>query len=42
MLEQPDLRQFDGTTYLDYQPAGPNTTLRFMMPDIAPLEIASA
>ena len=73
MLDQPDLRLFDGTTYLEYQPAGseipyiavpgrhsfeaahipgadfldlqgefsdPNTTLRFMMPDIAQLEAA--
>jgi thiosulfate/3-mercaptopyruvate sulfurtransferase len=72
-LDQPDLRLFDCTTYLEYQPAGsdipyiavpgrhtfeaahipgadfldlqgefsdPNTTLRFMMPDIAQLEAA--
>jgi thiosulfate/3-mercaptopyruvate sulfurtransferase len=73
ILDQPDLRLFDCTTYLEYQPAGsdipyiavpgrhtfeaahipradfldlqgefsdPNTTLRFMMPDIAQLEAA--
>jgi len=73
ILDQPDLRLFDCTTYLEYQPAGsdipyiavpgrhtfeaahipgadfldlqgefsdPNTTLRFMMPDIAQLETA--
>jgi thiosulfate/3-mercaptopyruvate sulfurtransferase len=73
ILEQPDLRLFDCTTYLEYQPADsdipyiavpgrhtfeaahipgadfldlqgefsdPNTTLRFMMPDIAQLEAA--
>ena len=73
ILDQPGLRLFDCTTYLEYQPAGsdipyiavpgrhtfeaghipgadfldlqgefsdPNTTLRFMMPDIAQLEAA--
>ena len=73
ILDQPDLRLFDCTTYLEYQPAGsdipyisvpgrhtfeaahipgadfldlqgefsdPNTTLRFMMPDIAQLGAA--
>ena len=73
ILDRPDLRLFDCTTYLEYQPAGsdipyiavpgrhsfeaahipgadfldlqgefsdPNTTLRFMMPDIAQLEAA--
>src|ERR1700716_2685287 len=73
ILDQPDLRLFDCTTYLEYQPAGsdipyiagsgrhsfeaghipgadfldlqgrfsdPNTTLRFMMPDVALLERA--
>ena len=73
ILDQPDLRLFDCTTYLEYQPAGsdipyiavpgrhtfkaahipgadfldlqgefsdPNTPLRFMIPDIAELEVA--